>query len=215
MKLRTAIGISLILLSLAAAGYWLAVRAPSAAAREVARQLRAEFASAFQFQPEIRVESRTVLGPSSQILELATARREIWQRERREHEWFGSVKVFEVEGRFAARAGYDLQQPLTLDIREAPRQIRVTLPPAKLLGLELAEIKIRADADGWWNKLTGQDREQALAGLQLAARRKIQEAGLLKEARENLEKSVRELLEKTAPGFAVSFDPATLPEGKQ
>jgi len=205
MKLRTTLGISLILVILAVAGYFLIVQAPSRAARELAEQIRAEFAKTFHFQPEIRVESRTLLSQTQPILELATARKEIQQNHRMEQEWLGSVKVFEIEGRFAARAGYDLREPISFFIDEAAKQIRVTLPPAQLLGLELAGIKVRLDADVWWNKLTAQDRERALAELQAMARTKILESDLLQEARGNLEKSVREIVAQSAPGYSLSF----------
>lgn len=206
MKLKTALGITLIVLALAAAAYFLIVQAPSAAARKLANQLSADFAKAFQFQPEIRIENRTILGQTKPILELATARKEIWERRRLEHEWMGSVKVFEIDGRFTARAGYDLLQPISFDIEETTKRIRVVVPEAKLLGLELAQIKVVKDENGWWNQLTAKDREESLAALQVSARAKIVESDLLKEASANLERSIQEIVTKSAPGFAVTFE---------
>lgn len=205
MKPRTAIAISILILSLAAAAYWLLVRAPGAATRELAQQIRAEVAKTFHFEPEIRIHSRTYLGQNARILELATAKRDIWENRRLEHEWLGSMKRFEVEGRFTARAGYDLQQPLSFEIEESARRIRVTVPPAKLLGLELAQIRVLKDESGWWNQLTAKDREDALAELQQTAREKILASDLLAEAAANLERSLREIVTRSAPGFAIEL----------
>lgn len=207
MKLKTTFGISLILVILAAAGYFLIVQAPSAAARQVAEQIRAEFAKAFQFEPEIQIRSRTYLGQTRAILELATARKEIRERHRLEHEWLGSVKVFELEGRFLARAGFDLAEPIAIQVDESQKEIRVRLPAARLLGLELAGIRVLADEDGWWNKLTAKDREIALADLQTEARRKISETALTAEATRNFETLTREIFSRAAPGYRVIPNP--------
>lgn len=206
MKLRPALAISLVVAVVAIAAYFLIVRAPSAAARELGRQIRAEFAKTFQFEPEIRTESRTLLGQTKAVLELATAKKEIRERYRMEHEWLGSVKVFEIEGRFAARAGFDLVEPISIRIDEAAKQIRVIAPSAKLLGLEMAGIRVIADEDGWWNKLTAQDREKALTRMQANARAKIGQTDLLAEADTHFQTLASEMLRSIAPGYSVSFN---------
>ena len=205
MKLRTAIAISILVLSLAAAAYLLILRAPSAAAQNLARQIRAEFAETFQFEPQIRIDSQTYLGQNARILELATAKRDIRENRRMEHEWLGSVKRFEVEGRFAARAGYDLQEPISFEIEESAQQIRVVVPPAKLLGLELAQIRVLKDESGWWNQLTAKDREETLTELQASARQKILESDLVSEAAANLERTLREIVTRNAPEYAIEI----------
>ena len=67
-------------------------------------------------------------------------------------------------------------------IRE-PGYISAELPPPKLLSLGMSDVRVLQDEDGFWNKLTAEDRQTAFRALEDKARKKIANSKLLPEAR--------------------------------
>ena len=61
----------------------------------------------------------------------------------------------------------------------------------------MSDVRVLQDEDGFWNKLTAEDRKQAFRALEDKARKKIANSKLLPEARLEAEKQVRELIDKT------------------
>src|ERR1051325_755999 len=88
------------------------------------------------------------------------------------HTWVGSSKRVKLHGTFIAKAGFDLQQGVSIDIR--PEEIIVQLPHAKILGVEQKEVDVLAFENGLWNRISGQDVEDELSALpQLAWKKAV------------------------------------------
>jgi hypothetical protein len=62
------------------------------------------------------------------------------------------------------------------------------------------------DENGWWNRLTEEDRTNAVTTLQSIARRKAEGSGMLEEVKRSAEERIRELVERN--GALVAFQPA-------
>jgi hypothetical protein len=166
-------------------------------ARRMAESLANDFDRAFQFTPQISVDSVVVVAANTPVLELVTRQRELLVRHRWSHTWLHSTKNLEVEATFTAKAGFDLKEPFRIKIDPRTRYISAELPPPKLLSMGMTDIRVLQDEDGFWNKLTPEDRQMAFRALEDKARKKINNSKLLAEARLEAEKQIRELIEKT------------------
>lgn len=153
---------------------------------DLGKRLAADLSGVFSVRPEVRVGEKVVLEANASVAELATARKEFTHALYWEHRWAGSTKRLELEGRFVAKAGYDLTQPFAIRISEDGDRVEAELPAAELLSLELVSEQIVRDEDGLWNKLSVTDREHAKNALLAGARQTALESSLLLDADRNL-----------------------------
>lgn len=162
-------------------------RAAAEPAVELARRIADGVARRLQFRPEVRIDQVTVLQRETPVLELATVRREFAHDYEWEHQWLGSTKRLHLRGTFAAKAGYDLNENFYFEIDSNDLQVEVGLPEPRVLGVEM--IAYRAEEEeGFWNKLSAAEREEAVNALLASARAAAAaDQGLLGEARRMLE----------------------------
>jgi len=131
-----------------------------------------------------------VLEGETPVLELATVRREFAHDYEWEHQWLGSTKRLHLRGRFAAKAGYDLNENFYFEIDSNNLQVEVSLPEPRVLGVEM--INYRAEEEeGFWNKLSAAEREEAVNALLASARAAADRDGkLAAEAQRMLEQQL-------------------------
>jgi Protein of unknown function (DUF4230) len=177
-------------------------------ARRMAESLASDFDRALQFTPQISVDSVVVIAANTPVLELVTLQRELLVRHRWSHTWLHSTKNLEVEATFTAKAGFDLKEPFRINIDPRTGYISAELPPPKLLSMGMNDVRVLQDEDGFWNKLTAEDREMAFRALEEKARKKIAKSKLLPEARLQAEKQIRELIDKTRDATSLPKAPA-------
>jgi hypothetical protein len=193
-------GILLVVLTLCLA--WLmrsCARMPGEAARaagepavELGRRIVDGLARRLQLRPEVRVGRETVLAAETALAELATVRREFAHEYTWEHQWLGSTKRLRLRGTFAAKAGFDLQGNLRVEIDPQDLRVQVVLPPPRVLGVEMLSYKAEEE-DGFWNKLNPQEREEAVNALLTSARAAAEaDTGLRDEAQRMLEFQIAE-----------------------
>jgi len=173
--------------------WWESVRLANEA-RDTARSVAAEFQKAFNFTPEVRVNTRVIVAATTPALELVTVQKQMVVTQALSDTWLHSTKNFEIEAVFTARAGFDLTAPFRLQINSHTHAVSMELPPPKLLSLSMGDIRILRDEDGLWNKITSADREQAMRNLEQKAREQFLQTALLKEARQEGEKRLKGLL---------------------
>jgi hypothetical protein len=186
-------------LILGVAAYHLLVRTTA----DVARSVATAVASALNFTPQIRIEETVVIEQNAPIAELATVARDMMVEYAWSHQWLGSTKTIRLRGTFTAKAGFDLHQPFRLTIRERPLRVEATMPPPRILSLQMNSYTILEDESGWWNRISDDDRERAVMELQRAARSKAETSGLLSDARTSIEQRLREIIERN--GAPVDF----------
>jgi hypothetical protein len=193
-------GIMLVVLTLCLA--WLmrsCARMPGEAARaagepavELGRRIVDGLSRRLQLRPEVRVGRETVLAAETALAELATVRREFAHEYTWEHQWLGSTKRLRLRGTFAAKAGFDLQGNLRVEIDPQDLRVQVVLPPPRVLGVEMLSYKAEEE-DGFWNKLNPQEREEAVNALLTSARATAEaDTGLRDEAQRMLEFQIAE-----------------------
>lgn len=113
-----------------------------------------------------------------------------------ENTWYGSTKrsLVVVTGRLLA--GIDLRDNPEVSIDHATRKIRIRIPPAKLIALEIKDMHTYDERGGLWNPFKPADRE----AIQRQARTQLMAAGnqmeLLRHANESATELLRVLLAK-------------------
>lgn len=121
-----------------------------------------------------------------------------------ENTWYGSTKrsLVVVTGRLMA--GIDLGDRPDVTIDNDARRITIRIPPAKLLGVEIADMRTYDERGGLWNPFTPADRDaiqrQARAQLNAAGR----EVSLLRHASESAAGMLRMLLARDGYTVIVS-----------
>jgi hypothetical protein len=203
-RLPRAVSISVVLIVLTLCAAWLmrscarmpgeAGRAAAEPAVELAERIVDGISRRMQFRPEVRVDRVTVMQGETPVLELATVRREFTHEYEWEHQWLGSTKRLHLRGTFAAKAGYDLNEKFYFEINSDDLQVELGLPEPRVLGVEM--IAYRAEEEeGYWNKLSAEEREQAVNALLASARAAAaKDTALLGEARRMLDVQVGEVV---------------------
>jgi hypothetical protein len=158
----------------------------------VGRELRDAFVEVAHLQPRITINNRVYLEKTTATAQLAILSRQIEVEHELLHKWAGSTKRVKLHGTFTAKAGFDLQRDVAVDLR--PDEITVRLPHASILGVEQTQIEVLAFENGFWNRISAADLENELAALPDLAHRKAAESGILAEAETALQKQLEERL---------------------
>jgi hypothetical protein len=158
----------------------------------VGRDLRDAFVEVAHLQPRITINNRIYLEKTTATAQLAILSRQIEVEHELLHTWAGSTKRVKLHGTFTAKAGFDLQQDVAVDLR--PDEIAVRLPHASILGVEQTQTEVLALENGLWNRISAADLEKELATLPDLARKKAAESGILAEAETTLKKQLEERL---------------------
>jgi Protein of unknown function (DUF4230) len=159
-------------------------RESTAELERLGRDLRSAFVDIAQLQPRITINNRVYLEETTATSELAIVSRRIEVEHESQDTWVGSSKRVKLHGTFAVKAGFDLRQDLSIDIR--PDTIVVQLPHARILGVEQQQVEVLAFENGLWNRISATDVESELATLPQLAREKAVESNLTTEAERTL-----------------------------
>ncbi len=128
-----------------------------------------------------------------------------------ENTWYGSTKrsLVVVTGRLLA--GIDLGNDPQVSIDHNARKISILIPPAKLIGMEITEMRTYDERGGLWNPFRPEDRDaiQRLARAQLTAAG--QQVSLLRHANASAAEMLRMLLAKD--GYSVEVTTRGAPTG--
>jgi hypothetical protein len=187
---------------------WPARSAKQSAAEleRLGRDVRDAFVEVAHLQPRILINNRVYLEKTTATAEIAILSRQIEVDHELLHTWAGSTKRVKLHGSFTAKAGFDLQQDFTVDLR--PDEIAVRLPHASILGVEQKQTEVLAFENGLWNRISAADLENELAALPDLARQKAAESGILAEAETALQKQLEERVHAGRPVHVV-FQNAT------
>lgn len=174
--------------------YIVLVKIPTDLASNVARGMK----EILNFTPQVRINEHVVIEQSVPVAELATISRDLSVEYVWSHQWLGSTKTLALRGTFTAKAGFDLHEPFTVDIQKFPLKVRATMPLPKILSLQMNSYNVLRDEDGWWNKISPSDRENAVQELHRVAREKAENSGMLDETRSTVEQRIKEIVERNA-----------------
>jgi hypothetical protein len=163
----------------------------------IGKDLRAAFIDIAHLQPRITVNNRVYLEQTRPVSELVVLSRGIEVEHELLHTWVGSSKRVKLHGTFNAKAGFDLRQNLSIDIR--PDEIIVQLPHAQILGIEEGQLDVLAFENGLWNRISGEDVQGELSILPQLAREKAIESGLPAQAEHALRQQLEQRIHTQQP----------------
>jgi hypothetical protein len=165
-------------------------RQSTAELEKLGKDLRAAFIDIAHLQPRITINNRVYMEQTTPVSELVVLSRRIEVEHEFLHTWVGSSKRVRLHSTFTAKAGFDLENNLSIDVR--PNEIIVQLPHARILGIEQDQVDVLAYENGLWNRISGQDMQSELSILPQLAREKAAESDLPAEA----ERSFRQQIEQ-------------------
>ena len=168
------------------------------------KDVRAAFFDIAHLQPRITINNRVYLEQTTPVSELVILSRRIEVEHELLHTWVGSSKRVKLHGTFNAKAGFDLQQDLSIDIR--PDEIIVQLPHAQILGVEQQQVDVLEFENGLWNRISGEDLQSELSILPQLASIKAAESGLPAEAERTLQRQLGERIHPSQPLHLVFKD---------
>ena len=173
------------------------------------RKARDAFVQMAGLQPRVTINNRVYLEETTATAELAVLTRKTEVEREFEHTWAGSTKRVKLHGTFQVKAGFDLRQNVSVDIRD--NDIAVQLPPAVILGVEQEKVDVLEYENGYWNSISAADLQNELAALPRLARERAEQAGLPREAEVVLQKQLEERLGTERP-LHLRFLSTTMPK---
>ena len=161
---------------------------PSKIASRTATGVREGVAEVFvdllHVRPEIREGTKVVWGQTSARSEVIVAAKKIEVGYDWEHRWLGSRKVIRLTQSFELKAGFDLAKPFWVEVGPKEGEAKAHLPAPEILAVTpVGKVSYR-DEDGWWNKVTNEDRSLAYQSMAVEARKQGEKGSLLEEAKE-------------------------------
>jgi len=142
------------------------------------------FVDLLHVRPEIREGTQVVWGQTSARTEVIVAAKKIEVGYDWEHRWMGSRKVIHLTQSYEVKAGFDLAKPFWIEFGSTVAEATAHLPNPEILAITpVGEVSYQ-DEDGWWNKVTNEERAGALQALVAEARRRGEQGPLLDEAKE-------------------------------
>jgi hypothetical protein len=161
------------------------------------KDLRAAFIDIAHLQPRITINNRVYMEQTIPVSELVVLSRRVEVEHELLHTWVGSSKRVKLHGTFTVKAGFDLRQNLSIDIR--PGQIVIQVPHAQILGIEQNHVDVLAFENGFWNRISGEDLQSELSILPQLARERAMESGLPAEAERALQRQLNERIHTRQP----------------
>ena len=161
------------------------------------KDLRSAFIDIAHLQPRITINNRVYMEQTRPVSELVVLSRRIEVEHELSHTWVGSSKRVKLHGTFNVKAGFDLRQNLSIDIR--PNEIIVQLPHAQILGIEQGQLDVLAFENGLWNRISGEDVQNELSTLPQLARERATESGLPAEAEHALRQQIEQRIHTQQP----------------
>jgi hypothetical protein len=172
-------------------------RQSTAELEKLGKDLRAAFVDIAHLQPRITINNRVYMEQTTPVSELVVLSRRIEVEHEFLHTWVGSSKRVKLHGTFIAKAGFDLQQNLSIDIR--PQEIVVQLPHAQILDVEQEQMDVLAFENGLWNRISGADVQNELSLLPQLAREKAAVSGLPEDAERALQQQLDQRIHAPQP----------------
>jgi hypothetical protein len=176
----------------------------------LARDVRNAFVDIAHLQPRITINNRVYLEQTAPTSELTVVSRRVEVDHEFQNTWAGSSKRVKLHGTFVAKAGFDLRQDFSIEIR--PEEILVQLPHAQILGVEQQQLDVLAFENGLWNRISSDDVQSELSVLPALARQKAAEANLPLDAEQTLQQQLEGRIHLPQPLHLVFTDSPRKPE---
>lgn len=157
-------------------------------AERVAREVKDAVVQVTHLQPKVTINNRVYLEQTTATSELSILSRRVEVDHEFQNSWAGSSKRLKLHGTFNVRAGFDLRQNVAVDLRAD--EIVIEVPHAQILGVEQQQIDVLEFANGYWNRISGEDVQAQLAVMPQLAREKAEKGDLPAQAEAALQQQL-------------------------
>lgn len=113
-----------------------------------------------------------------------------------ENTWYGSTKRSLVVVTGKLTAGIDMRDSSDVSIDHKAKKIRIVIPPAKLLGVEVLDMKTYDERGGLWNPFRPSDRDAIQRQVRAQLTSAGQQTALLRHANDSAAEMLKLLLSK-------------------
>jgi hypothetical protein len=172
---------------------------------DLLRRASHAFDSVLQLTPVSTIKGDSVVLEKSAVSELAVCQRKTQVIMKYETQWMNSTKVLVVRGDFVAKAGFDLDQAFRFTVTQPDREILVELPHPKILSVAFQNYEVLFSSDGIINKFQPQDQERVVNAMMAKARADAEKSDLTREATQQVEQRLRDLLQDSGEKISVRF----------
>lgn len=155
-----------------------------------------DFYQALEFQPKITIGEKVEFGPATDLTEIVTVEKHFENTYTYEATWLGSTKHFEIKGDFVAKAGFRVDDSFGLNISPDGKTVTWHHSAAKLISCEMTKLHVLRDENGWWMKLTPQEREAAQNHLIQQARSSAEQSDIITAATHRIVERLAPLQQK-------------------
>ncbi len=125
-----------------------------------------------------------------------------------ENRRLGSTKRSLVVATARVTAGLDLDPPPEVRIDSVRRHVEIVLPPARVLGIEVTELRTYDERSGLWNPFRPGDRDAIFREAREQLSRSAEELGLAAHAEGSARALLNRLIEAEGYTATISFAPA-------
>lgn len=190
--LALSIGLCLLIATMTGAYYFVVLR-PLQSATRLGKNVAQKLADLMSVEPRLTVNNRIIVNETKAIKELATAQKDFHVETEITDVRLKSQKRIKIDGEFRAKAGFDLQEPFAVEVSGDPPRIVVIIPQPHVLSVERRSPIHFDEQNGYWNKITPEERETALNALETLAKREARRSSIQADARKAVEEAVREI----------------------
>ncbi len=173
---------------------------------QAAKTLGEDFKKAFQFTPEVTVNNIVVLNQQTPILEMAVLAQNFEHRYSWTNTWLNSTKQIFISGTFEAKVGFDLHRKFSIILKDDKAIVKI--PEPQILSVESQGDITYRDESGVWNWINTDDRTKATNAFIKDARTYAAHAAFVHDAKEQIEKRLRLLLQPYAKDVAIEYSMA-------
>jgi hypothetical protein len=124
-----------------------------------------------------------------------------------ENRRLGSTKRSLVVATARVTAGVDLDPPPEVRIDSARRHVEIVLPPARVLGIEVIELRTWDERSGLWNPFRPADRDAIFREAREQLGRSADQLGLAAHAQESARTLLEALIKAEGYTATVTFAP--------
>ncbi len=125
-----------------------------------------------------------------------------------ENRRLGSTKRSLVVATARVSAGVELEPPPEVTIDSARRHVDIVLPPARVLGVEVTELRTYDERSGLWNRFRPADRDAIFREAREQLAESAGKLGLASHAQESARALIQALVEAEGYTATVTFAPA-------
>jgi hypothetical protein len=214
------LGICLVLVTVAAIGFFALHRCTAAVDRTI-DHVRDAFNEVLRVQPEVTVNRRVVLTQTAPIAELAVVtKEELVTLGFNEHLEVLSLQIpltekkLTAEAAYRIKAGFDLHEPFSVEIDPVTHALRAAMPHAKILSVEQIGDLIYHGKDATLNRVTDDERNQILSRLNAAAHDAAEKSTLKMEAEQQVAQRLKEIMSHNGQSLQIEWNAAAPASGQ-